>query len=105
MDTLPLGSPPFSSRSSGAPIHLTALTARFVANLPEFLLINLMLWLAVLAMIWATGGLLHLGQQGVWVLATFFCLPGLWAMMHTVRMAVRVDEVDLHDEPTDPRHS
>jgi len=60
-----------------------------LAALPELVMTNVVVWLAVVAAVWAFGTLLHAALWGYGILAVIIGGTGLWATVQTLRLAVR----------------
>lgn len=91
-----LSSPPNVSAAPPATVPLTASVVALALfhALPELLLINIELWAAAIAAIWAIGVQLHVGTVGLAVVAAIIGVPALWVTAQTLRFAI-VNRDDL----------
>lgn len=63
-----------------------------LANIPEILMIGIVIWAMDFAAIFSVAGILHAGFYVLIALAVVFAAPALWASWHTLRLALLPDD-------------
>lgn len=92
MQTAPLGTKAPARLSPAPKTH--AILRTVAANLPEIMIINMIIWVAAIAAILSFAGMFPGPLIGTPIFAILFGAPAVWGSWQTIKLALKPEEPD-----------